>query len=103
MPPRARTTKKTAGPGSDDEFTFSSSAGEITVPSLANVPKLKGLEVMEIQAIEDPAVRQARMTVVLLQRAAGPAAMRVIAQLDMEELGEFVEAWGEHSGVGLGE
>jgi hypothetical protein len=103
MPPRARTITKKTGPGSDDEFTYSTSAGDVVVPSLANVPKLKGLEVMEIQAIEDATVREARLTVVLLHRAAGPAAMRVIAQLDMEELGEFVQAWAEHSGVGLGE
>ena len=101
MPPRKRTTSTPAGSSAD--FVYESSEGTITVPSLTKVPKLKGLELLDIQAIEDPVVQQARMIRILLGRAAGPAAMRLIAQLDMDELGEFIEAWGEHSGVSLGE
>lgn len=94
--------KKTAakrGPGSDDDFTWESPAGTITVPSLAVAPRVSGMKMLRAQADKNPALG----TLLMLEAAAGPKAMKVLEELSDEDLMEFIEAWGDHSGVGLGE
>ena len=103
MPPKNRKPPAATPAGNDEPFEFESSAGVIKVPSLSSAKPPKGLEMLEMQAISDPVVREARLMIVMLQRTAGPAAMRIIGQLDVDEMEEFMVAWAEHSGSSLGE
>jgi hypothetical protein len=99
------TTRKPAvkrGPASDDDFTFPSSKGDVTVPSLAKAPKPNAWTLMQIEAIENPRVAQARMNMAMLESAVPEAALAIIKQFDTEEFGEFMVEWGEHSGVSMG-
>lgn len=102
MPPK-KTVAKT-GPGSDDDFTFPSSVGDITVPSLAKAKAPNAWAMMELEAIEDKRVKGARESMLFVQLAAGddPVSLARIKQLDMVEFGDFMEKWGSHSGVELG-
>lgn len=93
------------GPGSDDDFTYESSFGEITVPSLSKAKAPNAWQMMEIEAISDPRVRNARESLLFLTLAVGddPDSIELVKKLDMVEFGEFLQEWGEHSGVSLGE
>ncbi len=92
------------GPGSDDDFEYESSVGVIIVPSLAKAKAPNAWQMMEIEAIENARVKNARESMLFVQLAAGddPESLALIKQLDMVEFGEFMEAWGDHSGVQLG-
>lgn len=104
MPPKSKAAAK-RGPGSDDDFTYDSSVGEITVPSLSKAKAPNAWQMMEIESIENPRVRNARESMLFVQLAVGddPEVQALVKQLDIVEFGEFLEAWGEHSGVQLGE
>lgn len=90
------------GPGSDEDFVFESSVGAIRVPSLAKAPKPIAWQLLEIEAIDNPRVAQARQMMMMLEIAAGDA-IDLVKQLDVEEMGEFMQGWTDHSGVELGE
>jgi hypothetical protein len=102
-PKKAAVAKR--GPGSDDDFVYESSVGEITVPSLSKAKAPNAWQIMEIESIENQRVKNARESLLFVQLAAGddPDSLALIKQLDIVEFGEFLEAWGEHSGVQLGE
>lgn len=103
MPPKQKTPAR-RGPGSDDDFSYDSSVGEITVPSLSKAKAPNAWQMMEIESIENQRVKNARESMLFVELAAGddPAALDLIKQLDMVEFGEFMEAWADHSGVSLG-
>lgn len=105
MPPKKALPSAKRGPGSDDDFTWDSSVGEITVPSLAKAKAPNAWQMMEIESIENVRVKNARESLLFVQLAAGddPDSLALIKKLDIVEFGEFLEAWGEHSGVALGE
>lgn len=97
-PKKAPAVKR--GPGSDEDFTFETNDGKtIVVPSLAVAPRVKGVAMLRAQADKNPALG----TLLMLEAAAGPKAMKLIEDLSDEECMEFIEQWGDHSGVGLGE
>lgn len=104
MPAKKIVASKT-GPGSDEDFTFPSSLGEITVPSLSKAKTPNAWQMMEIEAIENTRVKNARESLLFLTLAIGddPKTVAIVKQFDMVEMGEFLEAWGKHSGVSLGE
>ena len=104
MPPKSKSAVAKRGPGSDEDFEYESSVGTITVPSLAKAKAPNAWAMMEIESIENARVKNARESMLFVQLAAGddPESLARIKQLDMVEFGEFMEAWGEHSGVSLG-
>jgi hypothetical protein len=104
MPAKKALPATKRGPGSDDDFVYDSSVGEITVPSLSKAKAPNAWDMMEIESIENPRVKNARESMLFVKLAAGddPEALALIKQLDMVEFGEFMEAWGDHSGVQLG-
>jgi hypothetical protein len=95
-------TKRGAGPGSDEDFVFESSVGTITVPSMAKAPKPNAWEMLEIEAIENPRVAKAKSMLMMLRISAADA-IDLVKQLDVEEMNEFMMGWTEHSGVDAGE
>ena len=103
--PAKKTPAPKRGPGSDEDFTYESSVGEITVPSLSKAPAPNAWQMMEIESIDNPRVRNARESLLFLTLAVGddPETVNLVKKLDMVEFGDFLEAWGEHSGVSLGE
>lgn len=103
MPPKKAVPAK-RGPGSDDDFVFDSTVGEITVPSLSKAKVPNAWDMMEIEAIENARVKNARESRLFIELAVGdnPEAFALIKKLDMVEFGEFMAAWGEHSGMALG-
>lgn len=90
------------GPGSDEDFVFDSSVGEIVVQSLAKAPKPNAWEMLELEIETNERIRNAKANMMMIKLASGDA-FDLVKQLDVEEMGEFITAWGEHSGVGLGE
>lgn len=103
--PRASQRKK-AGPASDKPFTFPSSVGDITVPSLSMAEPPPPFEVSLILDEEDSRIRDAKMTVLFVKTVTGddfPAVKQLLRRLPAEEFAEFAQQWQEHSGVGLGE
>jgi len=104
MPPKSKAVAQKRGPGSDEDFTFDSSVGEITVPSLSKAKPPNAWQIMEIESIENPRVRNARESMLFVELSVGdnPDALALVKQLDTVEFGEFLDAWGEHSGVSLG-
>lgn len=103
MPPVAR--KKT-GPASDRPFVFKSSAGDITVPSLAKATPPPPFEVSLILDEEDQSIRDAKMTVLFVRTVAGddwPVVRDQLRKLPAAEFTAFAVGWQEHSGVNLGE
>lgn len=84
-----------AGPGSDDEFTFQSSKGPITVPSMAKIP----FGVMR-KARKESGTEQ---TFAVIEAIASPEALDLLDQLDVQEISRFSGEWAEHSGASLGE
>lgn len=98
----AQKPKKTVaatGPGSDEDFEYTFESGEtVTVPSLSRAKKPKPMAMMRAQAEGN----QARVMILFLEAAAGDA-MSVLEDLEDDELTAFLDAWSEHSGVGLGE
>ncbi len=100
--PKKSTAAAKRGPASDEDFTYDTSVGTITVPSIAKMKKPNAWQLLELETIENPRVRNARMNMMLIELAAGKA-VTLVKQLDVEEMGQFMEAWAEHSGVALGE
>lgn len=100
------TTKKSApkpdatGPGSDEDFTFDSSAGEITVRSLATIPKPNQLKLVRLEK-DDPT--HMASTFYLLQLALTPEGYESLEELPGDELEKFLAEWQDHSGLTLGE
>jgi hypothetical protein len=87
------------GPGSDDPFTFKSSLGDITVPSLSVAPKPNALAVAA-------AKRRGQMdeiVAMLTEAAASPEAWELLTTIPNEELEDFYTQWGRHSGITPGE
>jgi hypothetical protein len=91
------------GPGSDDDFVFDSTVGEIVVPSLASAPRPNQFELIEAMATDDEIRGNMRTTHLLLKAAAGEEMFALIKRLPSGEDEQFMEAWVDHSGVGLGE
>jgi hypothetical protein len=83
------------GPGSDEDFTFESSVGAITVPSMAMVP----FGVMR-KARKESGMEQ---TFAVIEAIASPEALELIDQLGAREIAAFNEAWAAHSGASMGE
>lgn len=99
----AKPVSKKKGVGSDDDFTFESSKGTITVPSCAVAPAPPPLVINELMDEFDDARAQAKITLLLLKTAVGEDMYAIIRQLPAEELKRFNEEWRDHSGCGLGE
>jgi hypothetical protein len=83
------------GPGSDEDFTFESSVGPITVPSMSMIP----FGVMR-KARKEPGAEQ---TYAVIEAIASPEALALIDQLPAREIAAFSEAWAAHSGASVGE
>ncbi len=94
---RTRATSKVVPAGSDSDFTFKSTKGDITVPSMASVePTFAILEA--VKANDNLAV-----VVETAKNCASAAAMKVIRQLRITEMDKFYSEWADFSGVGMGE
>lgn len=91
------------GPGSDEDFTFESSQGAITVPSCAVAPAPPPLVITEILDEYDDVRAQAKINRLLMTTAVGEENYAVIRLFDAAELKRFNDGWREHSGCGLGE
>lgn len=105
MPAKKALPAAKRGPGSDEDFEYESSVGTIIVPSLSKAKPPNAWQIMEIESIENPRVRNARESMLFVELSVGdnPDALALVKQLDTVEFGEFLEAWGDHSGVTLGE
>lgn len=104
----AATTKARKAPptpaGNDNDFVHTFSDGtEITVPSLAVARKPNFDEFTSAQTLPDEGVREAVLTRLFLMSACGPKAWNVVKVQQVDEVMKFVEKWGDHSGVTLGE
>lgn len=86
------------GPGSDDDFTFASSLGEFTVPSIAVAPRPSNLQMLRAQAQKNEA-----LAALLVFEAAVGDAINIIDRLPADEQDRFLEEWSAHSGASLGE
>jgi len=103
-------TKKTVskkGPGSDEDFVFTSSLLDdddqpivFTVPSLAVVPKPNQFKLMRLQKSDPSGVLA---TDYLMELAIGRELMEELEELPGDEGDTFMKEWGDHSGVTLGE
>ena len=91
-------TPAAVGPGSDEDFTFKSSLGEFTVPSIAVAPRPSNLQMLRAQAQNNEA-----LAALLIFEAAAGDAIKIIDRLPAEEQDRFLEEWGAHSGASLGE
>lgn len=87
------------GPGSDDDFTYTSDSGQtLTIASLAKAFRTAG----EIRKARNMAPLDVAMTIV--ERDCTPEELAVFDAMSFEEFTErFSTQWAEHSGVDLGE
>lgn len=83
------------GPGSDEEFTYESSKGPITIPSMALIPFGVMRKARKLDGAEQ--------TYAVVEAVASPEALDVIDLLTAREFAAFSEAWAAHSGASLGE
>lgn len=103
------TARKTAkpvstGPGSDEDFTFESSVGTITVPSCAVAETPPPMLISEIiDEFGENMRAQMKVNILMLKTAVGDEMYGLIRQLHVAELTQFNEQWRAHSGCGLGE
>lgn len=88
-----------AGAGSDEDFTFDSSLGPITLPSVTRGPTPNALAMSVAQMAGD----KGTIVVLLTQAKAPPAMFALLCKLPNDELEEFYTAWGAHSGITPGE
>ncbi len=91
--------KKSVGPGSDDDFSFESSLGTITIPSLSKGPRPNDLAMAEAQQSGNAT----RMVLLVTKAKATPEVWEKLTSLPNDELEEFFTAWGAHSGITPGE
>ena len=89
----------TVGHGSDEPFTFASSLGPITLPSLATAPRPNPM------ALKDAQVEGDYLTVLwlVLKAAASPETWDVIKRLPGDEFERLSTDLGVHSGISVGE
>jgi len=99
-PRKPKVVKESTGPGSDEDFVFPSSVGEITVRSLAVIPKPNQLKIVRLEK-DDPSHMAA--TFYLLELALSPENYAILEDLPGDELETFLEEWQDHSGLTLGE
>lgn len=95
--PRPRSTSKVVPAGSDTEFTFKSSKGDITVPSLASVEPTFGI----IEAVKSG--DNLAVIVQTVKNCADEKTLATVRELRMTELADFYEKWSAFSGIGMGE
>lgn len=94
----APASKKPTKP-SDKPFTWECRSGEeITIPSASKLDP----DIDSVMAYEE-APEKLTSTMRLLQSCIDPQASKVLGMMRASEFNEFVTAWGEHSGVRLGE
>ena len=96
-PSRARATSKTIPAGSDSEFTFKSSKGVITVPSIASVEMT--FDILEAVVANN----NLAVIVKTVQNCSSPEAIAVVRQLGLAELDKFYTEWSQFAGVSVGE
>jgi hypothetical protein len=103
MPASKKAPAPKRGPGSDDDFVFESSAGEITVPSLTVADQPPPIVVTEIVDEFEESRAAAKLNLLFLRTACGDDAYAVVRLLPASELKTFTEKWQDHSGISLGE
>lgn len=87
------------GHGSDDPFTFQSSKGPITVPSLAVAPRPNQLRLTRAKmrgAIDE-------VVTMVTEAACTSEQIDLLAGLENDELEDFYAQWGAWSGITSGE
>lgn len=109
MPAPKKTALATVrkGPGSDDDFVFTSSLRDdannpvvFTVPSLAVIPKPNQFKLLRLQKSDPSGVLA---TDLMLESGIGRDLMDQLEELPGDESNEFMTQWADHSGVSLGE
>lgn len=99
MEPQTMTAASTTPKPSDQPFKWTCRSGEeIEIPSASKLdPDIDSI--MEYEA--NPTKLTSTMR--LLQASIDPQASKVIGMMKASEFNDFITAWGEHSGITLGE
>lgn len=83
------------GPPSDEDFTFQSSRGPLTVCSLNKGPVPNQFKIKKLEAKGD----RIAMMMAVTEVKVSPEVFDELLELTNEELGQFHLEWAQHSGL----